>query len=238
MTTQTNNITDRLPEWPEFSAQAPPAYRREAELIMQHDAYTPCQMTTRLQCLIRRWRAWRRQTAGVAAAVLLLVCGTARAETVRVVVDIRDASAAYRMACRTAAIAEQINAAVRARFPGLSRYASQREYQVAITDLPDGVFGRHTPALQLIQLDWTLGTDPERLKFVYAHEMGHAIWTGLPEPDRRLVVDEYAAACRAGEMPAGDVAEIFADLVARFATGRLVERLPRTQKMLREKLCR
>lgn len=174
------------------------------------------------------------------AVLLLTVCAALATAPppVRVEVNVAKDSEHYPAAMRTAGTLEVINHKVRHKYPGLARYARERGYRVVVTDLPGDIQGRHTGGRKLIEIDYALGITPARLAHVYAHEIGHAIYEGLSHVERRIVVKEYAAAKRAGGMPDVDINEVFAELTARIATGKLSTKLPATQRIIRLRICK
>ncbi len=238
---------ETIPEWPEFQADATPEYRREADLILAQTNWSACQRATRLRHLIERWQAWR----ATLAALLLLACAALAAPlqaaesapppgrvAVEIMPDLRPENIPAAM--RTQAILRVLGARAAARFPGMSRQAALKGYTVIVADrLLDavGANGLHDGARKTIYIHPRLAGDIDRLRYVYAHEIGHAIWHHMPLPDRRDYLAEYGREVAAGTLPRVDAEELFADLVARIALGLLVDRLPETQRYIRGRLC-
>ncbi|MDT8389443.1 MAG: hypothetical protein RRC34_02930 [Lentisphaeria bacterium] len=176
--------------------------------------------------------------------LLLTACAVSAAEPrpVRIEIAVPADSEHYPAAARTAATLAAVNDRVKIKYPGLARYARERGYRVVVDTLPtadDGsqIQGRHTGGRRLIEIHHDLWASPARLAEVYAHEIGHAIYEGLSHIERQAVVAEYAAARRGG-MPDVDINEVFAELTARIATGRLSTRLPETQRIIRRRICK
>jgi hypothetical protein len=139
---------------------------------------------------------------------------------------------------RTKMVMEVVRQRVTDRYPGLSRQARDMRYRIVISDaLNPGEAGRHDGSARTITLHPSLGADPAMLTYVFAHEIGHAIWHGMPQPDRQAAIAEYAAEVAAGHMQPDDVGEVFATLTARVATGRLVQFMPETQRYIRRRIC-
>ncbi len=227
--------------------RADPAWEREYRLIMEQANWTDCQRAARLRRLLDRWQAWR----ATLAAVLLLACAALAAPLQaaesspppgRVAVVIQPDLRAENIpaAMRTQAILRVLGARAAVRFPGMSRQAALKGYTVIVADrLLDavGANGLHDGARKTIYIHPRLAADIDRLRYVYAHEIGHAIWHHMPLPDKRDYLAEYGREVAAGNLPRTDSEELFADLVARIALGLLVDRLPETQRYIRGRLC-
>jgi hypothetical protein len=116
-----------------------------------------------------------------ATSALMQGAGTAIAgdlqEPVPVVVGSVADPALAPQAARTRAMMEVVRQRVTDRYPGLSRMARDMRYRIVISDaLEAGEAGRHDAATRTITLHPSLGADPAMLSYVFAHEIGHAIW--------------------------------------------------------------
>lgn len=228
-------LSCQIDGWPKFAAGATDGQKKEAMLILTHTTLTSCQRAALLRRLMESCKA-----AAAVIAVLLLSCsvfaGNQPPPPVPVRIDVDAGSELYPAARRTAAVVQTVNQRIIDKYPGLSRYAREHDYTVVIADLPDGIRGRHNRPRRTIELDVALGADPQTLSYVYAHEIGHAIYEELPHIERQEVAAEYATELEAGRMRSASLPEVFAELTARMASGMLVDVMPKTQKLIRRRI--
>jgi hypothetical protein len=220
-----------------------PAWAAEADLIERQRHLSDCQRNARLARLVDRWRAWKQAACTALAALLLAAC-TALADPVQgrcpVIVSPDIAPANAMQARRTAAMLVAVGARAAERFPGLSREAADKGYTIVVADrILDavGAQGLHDGGRKTIYVHPKCGADLNRLRYVFAHEIGHAIYTNMPIPDREAYLSEYQAERDAGRLPDTNAEELFADLVARIGLGLMVDKLPATQRYIRGRLC-